>query len=67
MLVLELARCEFILSRENVITLGNSGTGKSHVALVLGLAVALTTAGPSTHGSPRRETALEAAARTAGQ
>ena len=38
MLVLELARCEFILRRENVIALGNSGTGKSHAALALGLA-----------------------------
>ncbi len=38
MLVLELARCEFILRRENVIALGNSGTGKTHVALALGLA-----------------------------
>lgn len=38
MLVLELARSEFILRRENVIALGNSGTGKSHVALALGLA-----------------------------
>lgn len=38
MLVLELARCEFVLRRENVITLGNSGTGKTHVALALGLA-----------------------------
>ena len=38
-LVLELARCEFILRRENVIALGNSGTGKSHVAPALGLAV----------------------------
>ena len=28
MLVLELARCEFILRRENVIALGNSGTGR---------------------------------------
>jgi DNA replication protein DnaC len=60
MLVLELARCAFILRRENVImpeaclrhdALGNSGTGKSHVALALGLAacqkgftVAFTTA-----------------------
>ncbi len=33
MLVLELGRCEFILRRENIIALGNSGTGKSHVAL----------------------------------
>jgi DNA replication protein DnaC len=37
-LVLELARCEYVLRRENVIALGNSGTGKSHVALGLGLA-----------------------------
>ncbi len=51
MLVLELGRCEFILRRENIIALGNSGTGKSHVALALGLAacqkgftVAFTTA-----------------------
>jgi DNA replication protein DnaC len=38
MLILELARCEYILRRENIIALGNSGTGKSHVALGLGLA-----------------------------
>ena len=51
MLVLDLARCEYILRRENVIALGNSGTGKTHVALALGLAacqkgfpVAFTTA-----------------------
>jgi DNA replication protein DnaC len=37
-LVLELARCEFVLARENVIALGNSGTGKTHIALALGLA-----------------------------
>src|ERR671938_386382 len=37
-LVLELARCEYIARRENVIALGNSGTGKTHVALGLGLA-----------------------------
>ena len=36
MLVLELARCEFVLRRENVIALGNSGTGKTHAALALG-------------------------------
>ena len=29
-LVLELARSEYILRRENVIALGNSGTGKTH-------------------------------------
>lgn len=56
MLVLELARCEFILRRENVIGLGNSGTGKTHVALALGLAacqkgfsVAFTTAAGLVH------------------
>jgi DNA replication protein DnaC len=38
LLVLELARGEYIERRENVIALGNSGTGKTHVALGLGLA-----------------------------
>jgi DNA replication protein DnaC len=37
-LVLELARCEYIIARENIIALGNSGTGKTHVCLALGLA-----------------------------
>jgi DNA replication protein DnaC len=37
-MVLELARCEFLTRRENVLLLGNSGTGKSHIALALGLA-----------------------------
>ena len=37
-LVLELARSEYVARRENVIALGNSGTGKSHIALGLGLA-----------------------------
>ncbi len=37
-LVLELARSEYVTRRENVIALGNSGTGKSHIALGLGLA-----------------------------
>lgn len=36
-LVLELARCEFLERRENVLLLGNSGTGKTHLALALGL------------------------------
>jgi DNA replication protein DnaC len=51
MQVLELARCEWIERRENVIALGPSGTGKTHAALGLGLAacqkglsVAFTTA-----------------------
>jgi DNA replication protein DnaC len=38
MMVLELARCDWIERRENVIALGPSGTGKTHVALGLGLA-----------------------------
>jgi DNA replication protein DnaC len=37
-LVLELARCEYIARRENIIAVGNSGTGKTHIALGLGLA-----------------------------
>ena len=37
-LVLELARCEYVARRENIIALGNSGTGKTHIALGLGLA-----------------------------
>lgn len=38
MLVLELARCEYIERRENIIALGNSGTGKSHIGTALGVA-----------------------------
>ena len=37
-LTMELARCEFVDCHENVIALGPSGTGKTHVALGLGLA-----------------------------
>jgi len=37
-LVLELARSEYIDRRENLLALGNSGTGKTHIALALGLA-----------------------------
>ena len=36
--VLVLARCEYVARRENIIALGNSGTGKTHLALGLGLA-----------------------------
>lgn len=36
--MIELARCEWIGRRENVLALGNSGTGKTHVGLALGLA-----------------------------
>lgn len=37
-LVLELARSEYVVRRENIIAVGNSGTGKTHIALGLGLA-----------------------------
>lgn len=37
-LTLELARCEYVVARDNFIALGNSGTGKTHVCLALGLA-----------------------------
>ena len=36
--VLELARSEYLDRRENVLALGNAGTGKTHCALALGLA-----------------------------
>ena len=66
-LTMELARGEFIDRRENVIALGPSGTGKTHVVLGLGLAacqkgrkVGFTTAaalGPRTHRGCRRSQA----------
>ena len=37
-LVLDLARCDYIDRRENVLALGNSGTGKTHIGLALGMA-----------------------------
>lgn len=37
-LTLELARCKYVIARDNIIALGNSGAGKTHVALALGLA-----------------------------
>ena len=37
-LVLELARSEYVDRHENIIALGNAGTGKAHIALGLGLA-----------------------------
>jgi DNA replication protein DnaC len=56
-LVLELARCEHVTRRDNVIAVGNSGTGKTHIALGLGLAacqkglsVGFTTAAAMVHG-----------------
>ena len=55
-LVLELARCDYVVARDNIIALGNSGTGKTHVCLALGLAacqrglsVAFTTAAGLVH------------------
>ena len=55
-LVMQLARCEYVDRRENVIAVCNSGTGKTHVALGLGLAacqrglsVGFTTAAPLVH------------------
>ncbi len=38
MLVLDLARSEYVTRRENVILLGPSGVGKTHISLALGLA-----------------------------
>jgi DNA replication protein DnaC len=35
MLITELARCEYIDKRENVLLIGNPGTGKSHLATAL--------------------------------
>jgi len=37
-LITDLARCEYVDRKENIIALGNSGTGKTHIALALGLA-----------------------------
>ena len=68
-LVMELARCEYTLRRENVIAVGNSGTGKTHIALGLGLAACQRgmvrllhhrrRPGARTDGGPGRETAAE--------
>ena len=35
---MELARCDYISRNENIIAVGNSGTGKTHIGLGLGLA-----------------------------
>ena len=35
-LVLKLARCEYVVARDNIIALGNSGTDKTHACLALG-------------------------------
>ena len=54
--MIELARCEHIQCRENVIAVGNSGTGKTHIALGLslaacqrGMSVGFTTAAALVH------------------
>ncbi len=46
-LVMELARCEYLQRRENIIAVGNSGTGQTHVALGLGLGLAACQRGMS--------------------
>jgi DNA replication protein DnaC len=75
MLVLELARGEYVERRENVIALGPSGTGKTHIALGLGLAacqkglaVGFTTAAALVHElwSQGRASPPAPAARLAG-
>jgi len=75
-LVLELARSEYVQRRENVIAVGNSGTGKTHVALGLGLAacqrglsVGFTTAAALVHEliEARDEKRLYAAATPDGR
>ena len=53
-LVIELARCEYIERRENIIAVGNSGTGKTHIALgraacQRGMSVGFTTATTLVH------------------
>ena len=53
-LVMELARCEYIQHRENIIAVGKSGTGQTHVALGLaacqrGMSVGFTTAAALVH------------------
>ena len=78
-LVMELARCEYIQRRENVIAVGNSGTGKTHVALGPSASSGGTgrlsaghvrglhhrrRPGPRTDGGPGREAADESSAAT---
>ena len=70
-LLMELARCEYIQRRENVIAVGNSGTGKTHIALGLGPGRVpardvcglhhRSSAGARVDGGPGREKAAEPA------
>ena len=53
-LVLELARSEYVIRRENVIAVGNSGTGKTHIAL--GLVWQLAKRGCRSASPPPRRT-----------
>ena len=75
-LTMQLARGEFIDRRANIIALGPSGTGKTHIALGLGLAacqkgrkVRFTTAAALVHETHRgrRRTPPAALAETTGQ
>lgn len=36
-IVMELASCDFIRKRENVVAIGNCGTGKTHISISLGI------------------------------
>ena len=51
-MVLELARSEFLARRENVLLLGNSGTGKTHIALGLAACQTGTPRAFHHHGGP---------------
>ena len=62
-LVIQLARCEYVDRRENVIAVRDSGTDKTHVALGFGLAaiqrglsVGFATAASLVHELSRPET-----------
>jgi DNA replication protein DnaC len=35
--IMELAKCEYIKNKSNIIAIGNCGTGKSHIAIALGI------------------------------
>jgi len=52
-LVLELTRCEYLARKENILLLGNSGTGKTHIALALGLVLVSTAIAFASSPPPR--------------